>query len=574
MDDPSARVLAAQRASGNQAVARTLAARRLPSGVRAGMEAAFGSPFGDVRVHDASPEATGIGAVALTRGSDIHFAPGAFDPGSERGLDLIGHELAHVVQQRHGRVAPTGGVARDPRLEREADALGARAARGQPTGAAPSRPLAGEAPAAQAKFGFEFQTANSFVEEKAWIPGRGKDTPIVGEKELAFEDTTKKFKVEGDEGYDEKHFDVEFITSAVDTLDEAKTAVEGAAALAEDLGRQGRGMARRGKGRAFGSGSWKRDVAIDVTDAKFHAKPQASVGVSLAEIPRLLGANLTEREAHHAEGRAQTLEKTWKAKTSPALDGFLQLLFFYVDAAGVKNAVNPMDPESFPSLGHQVIITDGPKADFSIMARTDFHSMFKSLDAADQLQFIEGVLGNVANPVPNPELEKIIGAKLTDPMITAPYRADKIDEEDRKRFRFERHKDRQGKEHDIVMEGPSILDWLLSVATGKSFAQGKEYATRNRDMLSAPVGWGSRAPDATGFPTTEEILRDRVYGMGAYPMDEATSAKPLAVFELRTLNDNLRSVKLDMPAYGEWWPAALAAATKGMGMPEPVKAKT
>jgi hypothetical protein len=565
-------VLAAQRASGNHAVARALAARRLPAGVRAGMEAAFGSPFDDVRVHDASSQASGIGAVALTRGSDIHFAPGAFDPASERGLDLIGHELAHVVQQRQGRVAPTGGVARDPELEREADALGARAARGTPTGAAPTRPLAGAAPAAQAKFGFEFQTGNSFVEEKAWL-AKGTDTPVVGEKELAFEDTTKKFKVEGDQGYDDKHFDVEFITAALNTLDEAKIAVEGAAALAKDLGASGRGRVRRGKGRAFDSGSWKRDVAIDVTDANFRAKPQGSVGVSLAEIPRLLRANLLREEAEQADRRAHDLEKTWKAKPSPALDGFLQLLFFYIDAAGARNRRDPMEPESFPTLGHQVIVSDGPKASFSIMARTDFHGMFTSLDPADQRQFIEGVLGDAAGSAPNPELAKIICADLVAPLIAAPYRADKIDPADRARFRFERHRDRGGKLHDIVMEGPSILDWLLSVATGKSFAQGREYATRNRDMLSAPVGWGSRAPGATGFPASDEIVRDKVYGMGAYPMDEAQSAKPLAVFELRTLNANLATVKLDMPGYWEWWPAALAAATKGMDIPEPAKVK-
>jgi hypothetical protein len=100
--------------------------------VREKMEGALGTDFSDVRVHEGA-EADAAGAVAYTRGSDIHFAPGAFSPGSAEGQRLLGHELAHVVQQREGRVAAPGGGAapinEDPSLEAEADALGARAAR-------------------------------------------------------------------------------------------------------------------------------------------------------------------------------------------------------------------------------------------------------------------------------------------------------------------------------------------------------------------------------------------------------------------------------------------------------------
>ena len=258
------------------------------------------------------------------------------------------------------------------------------------------------------------------------------------------------------------------------------------------------------------------------------------MGVSLADIPGLLGANLEGYGAKDAEWRAGELGKSagWRGAVSPSLTGFLQILFYYIQAAALKNPVNGTDPDAFPTLGNQVIISDGPKANFSVMARTDFYSMFKSLAGEDQQQFIAGVLGDVTNPAPNPELERIIGAKLTAPMLTAPYRVDKLDPVDAAKFRIETHKDRQGKPHRIVMEGPTILDWLLSVATGKSFAQGKEYAVRNRDMLSAPVGLGSRKPDATGFPTTPEILRDQVYGMGAYPMDTSKANTPLG--RLRT----------------------------------------
>src|SRR5690606_37874359 len=88
-----------------------------------------------VRIHE-GPQATNLGALAYTQGTDIHFAPGQYSPGSQSGQELLGHELAHTVQQAQGRVQATQqakGVAvnDDPALEREADELGAKAARGE-----------------------------------------------------------------------------------------------------------------------------------------------------------------------------------------------------------------------------------------------------------------------------------------------------------------------------------------------------------------------------------------------------------------------------------------------------------
>jgi hypothetical protein len=560
---PAPPLPALQRAAGNRAVTGHVTAARLPAGVRGKMERAFDSSFEDVRVYERSGSAAALGAQAVTAGSGIHFAPGAYAPGTSDGDALIGHELAHVVQQRQGRARATLQtkglpLSVDTALEREADTLGARAARGERTGSAPTAPVAGEPSIAQAKFGFEFQTGNSFVD-----PGVPEEK-VVGEKQLAFEDTAKKFKVEGDEGYDPEHFDVEFITAALTTVEEAKTAIEGAAALAADLG-NGPARATRQAGDGFDGGTWKRTLAIEVTDKNFRAKPQASVGVALADIPWLMQNNLylggDKRTRETVERQTQDVMKSkgWKTwRTTPALQGFLQILLFYIRAAGQKNWVDDTknDPEAFPSLGYQVLITDGPKARFSIMARTDFHSMFKSLDANDQRLLIEGLLGTTDNPKPNPELAGIIGAPLADPMINGPYRADKVADEDRARFRIEKHADTQGKEHEIVITGPTILDWLLSVVTGKSHKDAKPYADKNRDMLSAPVGWGSRAPDATGFPTTEEIVAGQVYGMGAYPIDDTGGAK-LAVFELRNFNENLQ--KFGMPPAAHWWDAAAEA---------------
>lgn len=131
---PQARL---QRAFGNRALARAYAAatapaegpgRPLPPPVRATMEHAYAADFADVRVHE-GPRPAALGAEAFARGHELHFAPGRYDPRSRRGLELIGHELAHVVQQRSGALA--GGARDDRRLEAQADAWSARAVRGE-----------------------------------------------------------------------------------------------------------------------------------------------------------------------------------------------------------------------------------------------------------------------------------------------------------------------------------------------------------------------------------------------------------------------------------------------------------
>jgi hypothetical protein len=103
----------------------------LPSEVRTKMETAFGADFSDVRVH-VGHEASRIGAIAYTWGSNIHFAPGHYNPTTLQGQKVLGHELWHVVQQKSGRVQnPFGNgvaVVQDHALEAEADRMGLKAA--------------------------------------------------------------------------------------------------------------------------------------------------------------------------------------------------------------------------------------------------------------------------------------------------------------------------------------------------------------------------------------------------------------------------------------------------------------
>lgn len=108
---------------------------RLSAAVQAKMEQSFGADLSAVRIHE-GPDARAMGALAYAQGTHIHFAPGQYDPGSQRGQELLGHELAHVVQQAQGRVPATAqakgmNINDDSSLEREADEMGARAARGE-----------------------------------------------------------------------------------------------------------------------------------------------------------------------------------------------------------------------------------------------------------------------------------------------------------------------------------------------------------------------------------------------------------------------------------------------------------
>jgi hypothetical protein len=97
----------------------------IPDQLKAEVESLSGIDMSDVRVHYNSDKPAGLGALAYTRGTDIHVAPG-----QEQHLP---HEAWHVVQQAQGCVQPTmrmnGGVPvnDNPGLEHEADVMGERA---------------------------------------------------------------------------------------------------------------------------------------------------------------------------------------------------------------------------------------------------------------------------------------------------------------------------------------------------------------------------------------------------------------------------------------------------------------
>ncbi|SDW55551.1 DUF4157 domain-containing protein [Paenibacillus sp. CF384] len=74
----------------------------LPDRLRQQLEDSFGADFSKVSIHTdnaADDLAKKVGARAFTTGNDIFFRQGEYKPGTASGLQLLSHELTHIVQQ-------------------------------------------------------------------------------------------------------------------------------------------------------------------------------------------------------------------------------------------------------------------------------------------------------------------------------------------------------------------------------------------------------------------------------------------------------------------------------------------
>lgn len=77
---------------------------RLPISIQSEMESGIGADFSDVRVHkdtSAAEMSQDLGARAFTRGNDIYFNQGEYNPESKEGKHLLAHELTHTAQQKN-----------------------------------------------------------------------------------------------------------------------------------------------------------------------------------------------------------------------------------------------------------------------------------------------------------------------------------------------------------------------------------------------------------------------------------------------------------------------------------------
>ncbi|NOU93618.1 DUF4157 domain-containing protein [Paenibacillus sp. LMG 31456] len=83
--------------------AKSGAGSQMDAKTRLGMEQAMGADFSKVSIHNDAESGKlneAIGAQAFTKGNDVFFSNGKYDPSSAQGQELLAHELTHVVQQR------------------------------------------------------------------------------------------------------------------------------------------------------------------------------------------------------------------------------------------------------------------------------------------------------------------------------------------------------------------------------------------------------------------------------------------------------------------------------------------
>jgi uncharacterized protein DUF4157 len=346
----------------------------LPESVRDQMEQSFAADFSSVRIHE-GPQAAAIGATAFTQGEQIHFAPGAYDPSGPAGLELLGHELAHVVQQRAGRVSVAQAhgadlVNADASLEAEADRAGARAARGQAAGiAGGGAPARAEAAPIQCNLGIEIEIGGGDGWRVYWGQGRGPVDPTTAPNanpRPADRAVAKGTPIVSGDGFQLQAEDngaestIEFVTNppGMRTREQFDATMGGIAALGQTLaGKNNR--PRFNATKIGGSNAFELQPGY-----MFTGSMQATMGVPLSCIPTLyreLSRIGCEGGQEYANAADQAEARGNVAGASPELIGFLTLLRHYISQGTGTNQ------RSFP------------KGIFKVMARTDFNAMFNML---------------------------------------------------------------------------------------------------------------------------------------------------------------------------------------------------
>ncbi len=164
----------------------------LPAERRYFYESRFGHDFSSVRIHAGPLSARAsrtLKAQAFTRGQDVYFGAGYYQPETSRGRWLIAHELAHTVQQRGGDSRGHAGTIQR-QTEAEAGVAGtaaSRAAQRAEFAAATSSPLGVVGPLFQeAVAGFFERLAKEGIVKLVKIGKNAADAMNSPEYALAF----------------------------------------------------------------------------------------------------------------------------------------------------------------------------------------------------------------------------------------------------------------------------------------------------------------------------------------------------------------------------------------------------
>lgn len=452
----------------------------LPAPVLAKMQRAFGADFGGVRFHPSSPEAAALGAQAFARGGEVHVAPGHWDPESQQGQELIGHELAHVVQQAQGRVSATEqyrgvAVSSDKGLEAEADHWGAIAAGG---GIATSSGVTagGAGGAAQLKIGFEMQST--------WQIRRIGKNVDPDSKDVAYRGMY--FKIEVDKS---PHPELEIVTDPLASREDFENAMREIRYVVEQ-------MVALGKRQTFvvpaGNG-WLEDTEIFRTGEVPTFRLQYTEGVTLEQIPSLIKQlhpaawkTLPEEVTGEDPDKAKKVgaKRKGKAKDEPeptALRGLIAAVCTYLGDA------QNWAPEQKG---------DTNKYAHTLMARTDFYAMYHSLEDEEADEFAAKFAKGQ---------DDFYGFALDAQVYQAPAMATKL----------------------------TVRQWLQSMVAGR--ARGGKKADEPKDLMSPPPGFETHANIEDHNAKAKPGNHWMHYAMGMYGLDD----DGLALFEARKLGSAL-----------------------------------
>lgn len=96
--------------------------KELSSSLKNKLEIHFGYSMNNLEIRE-SNDVNAIDAKAYASGNVVHFKPGMFNQDTVEGKKMIGHEIAHVLQQSKG-IGNIGGMNLDHNLETSADRHG------------------------------------------------------------------------------------------------------------------------------------------------------------------------------------------------------------------------------------------------------------------------------------------------------------------------------------------------------------------------------------------------------------------------------------------------------------------
>lgn len=356
-------------------------------------------------------------------------------------------------------------------------------AKERPVGHAPN-PGVGPRPGnvIQARMGFEFETDNRLEGFKP--------------KDKAYVDT--RFNMEADTG---NH--IEFVIKPQGRWSEFQHAFDEIGTIIQSLNHDANHNGEVVRNKSDGPKWQKDDIKITIKDDTWLAAMQTTEGVELSNVPDYLEQQLgyTNYGAHNQ--LEQDMSKQGLSNLSASVSGLVRLIIMYLRAFEDWDGSDSMD---------------GPKATLTVMARTDFHSMYNSLNAQEKVEFTSLFKDGNAFKQDNP-IKGATGRNMSERVIKKKY------------LHADKPKYQSGA-YSSLLGGPTIQEWLESIVAGG-------WKGRAKDKMSSPEGWSGGA-----------------YSMGLYGMDDQNNS--LALFEMRGSTGNDASMTPEAwsaYAYGEFFEA-------------------